>query len=174
MSLICRPIANNLLRSLPKTFMAICDCAPESIASMRCEIGWPISTIAPGICPSLERSSRLTSLRLRLVRTYGASISDTLTPNECSSSSARPVLRATVRISGVSIIIRSASLPILSLSSSEIPGRVDTFIVKDPSLKGGKKPRPSVKNKAIAPTKRIATLIRSARLCLRTPVSDLL
>ena len=89
---------------------------------------------------SLERPSRIN----------GASISEVFTPKECSSNSARPVLRPTVCISLMLSSSVSTNRPILSDSSKEIPGVVFTVIVKDPSLKGGRKFRPKVKNITIA------------------------
>ena len=89
----------------------------------------------------------------RLSRMNGASISDTFTPKACSSSSARPVLRPTVCISGTESRIFSAMRPILSDSARDIPGIVLTLIVKEPSLNGGKKLLPNVKNMITAATR---------------------
>ena len=130
-------------------------------------MGWPISILAPGISESFSRISRTISPRVRSLSVYGASISETLTPNECSSNSARPVLRAVVRTSGTDSINFSASAPILSLSSSDIPGRVEILMVIEPSLKDGRKLRPRVKNNAIAATNRTPTPVSTARECLR-------
>ena len=104
-------------------------------------------------------------------RNNGASISETLTPNACSSNSARPVFRATVCISGIVINNSSARCPILLLSSSEIPGRELILIVNDPSLNEGRKLRPSVKNTPRATTKSPIVLPRVTRLCASTQVS---
>ncbi len=144
--LILLPVEYSCCRSSPNSLIAIWASVPESIASMRCEIGCPISIAAPGICDSLERSSASTSLRERSFSLYGASSSEPFTPCECSSNSARPVLRATVSTSGVESMMRSASAPMASLCSSDMPGSADMFIVNEPSLKPGKKLRPKVKN----------------------------
>ena len=132
--------------------MAILARVPESMASMRCEMGWPISIFTPGSTLSFSRMSARTSSLERSLRTKGTSISDTLTPSACSSSSARPVLRPTVCTSGTESRISSAIRPILSLSSSDMPGRVLTLMVNDPSLNGGRKLRPRVKKTISAAT----------------------
>ncbi len=165
-ALILLPMVNSLVRSSPKSFMAICASVPESMASIRCEIGWPISMLTPGRCDSLWRRSLTISLRERpWSRVYGASISLTFTPRECSSSSARPVLRATVRISGMDSIIFSASRPSWSLFSSDMPGRVLTLIVSEPSLNGGRKLRPRVKNSPIHTRNSTDTPISIGLIC---------
>ena len=132
--------------------MAILARVPDSIASMRCVIGAPTSTFTPGTFFILSRISASTSSFERLSKTNGASTSETFTPNACSSNSARPVLRPTVWISGIVSNASSTIRPTLSDSSNEIPGNVLTLTVNDPSLKGGKKLRPSVENITIAPT----------------------
>lgn len=58
---------------------------------------------------------------------------------------ARPVLRATVCISGIDISNSSARCPILSDSAKEIPGNELILMVNEPSLKDGRKLRPNVK-----------------------------
>ena len=151
------PRANILFRSVPKSFMAIPALVPESIASIRCEIGCPISILTPGMAESFVLISARTSDLDLLSSSKGASISETLTPRACSSSSARPVLRATVLISGTDRRMFSAILPTLSDSSSETPGKVLTLMVKEPSLKAGRKLLPRVQNTAIAAASRTAT-----------------
>ena len=142
-SLICPPMLYNLFRSFPNSLMAIFAFVPESMASIRWEIGWPISMFTPFSSPSRWRTSAKNSSRERSSSSKGASISETFTPRACSSNSARPVLRATVCISGISRRIFSAIRPMLSDSSREIPGMVLMLIVSDPSLNGGRKLRPS-------------------------------
>ena len=133
--------------------MAIEALVPESIASMRCEIGCPISMFAPDRIDSFCLTSSSNSVWLRSPNVKGASISHTLMPKACSSSSARPVLRATVRISGICMSNLSALRPIESLSSSEIPGSDEMLMVNDPSLNLGRKLLPSDANITAAITK---------------------
>ena len=140
------PMANILFRSVPKSLMAMLALVPESMASMRCVMGAPTSMLTPGRGASFSRMSCSTSSFERLSNMNGASISETFTPKACSSSSARPVLRPTVLISGISKSSFSTCFPILSDSSSEMPGRVLTLMVNDPSLNGGRKLRPRNEN----------------------------
>ena len=169
--LIWLPSENILFRSSPNNLIAIFAFVPDSIASIRWLIGCPISMFAPVIVPNFSRTSATSSLRERSFNSNGASISETLTPNACSSNSARPVFRATVCISGIVINNSSARCPILLLSSSEIPGRELILIVNDPSLNEGRKLRPSVKNTPRATTKSPIVLPRVTRLCASTQVS---
>ena len=141
------------------------------MASIRWLIGCPISTLAPTIVPNLVRTSAMSSLRDRSFNSNGASISETFTPRACSSSSARPVLRATVCISGIESNNSSARCPILSLSSNEMPGREEMLMVNDPSLKGGKKERPNVKKQINATINRPIVLPNTLFLCSSTKVS---
>ena len=159
---------NILFRSSPNSLMAIFAFVPDNMASIRWLIGCPISMFAPVIVPSFSRTSATSSLRERSPSSNGASISDTFTPNACSSSSARPVLRATVCISGMVNSNSSARCPILLLSSSEIPGRELILIVNEPSLKEGRKLRPSVKNTPSATMKRAIVPPSVTRLCAST------
>ena len=130
---ICLPVRNMVFRSSPNSFTAIWACVPESMASMRCDIGCPISMFAPGMVDSFSLTSLATAPRVRpLSSIYGASISETLEPSACSSSSARPVLRATVLTSGTSRMSSSARRPMRSLSSRDMPGNALTLIVNDP------------------------------------------
>ena len=126
--------------------MAILARVPDNIASIRCEIGCPISIFTPDKTLSFSRISANTSSFERFLSTKGASISDTFTPKACSSNSARPVFLPTVCISGIDNNMFSAIRPILSDSSNEIPGSVLILIVNEPSLNGGRKLRPNVKN----------------------------
>ena len=151
-SLMSLPRSNRVLRSSPNILTAIAACVPESMASIRCDMGWPISTLTPGRVPSFSRSSAMISLFGRPPNSNGASISEVFTPSACSSSSARPVLRATVFISGTESISSSALRPIASLSSSETPGSVLTLIVNEPSLNGGRKLEPKPNAITTAPT----------------------
>ena len=173
-SLISFPSRNILFRSSPNSLMAIPACVPLSMASIRWLIGWPISMLAPEMVESFSRTSASSSAWERSFSSNGASISDTFTPSACSSSSARPVLRATVCISGMESRSSSAWRPILSDSSSEIPGRELTFIVNDPSLNAGRKLCPRVKNSPratqnsanVAPTTLFLCLITHSRAFL--------
>ena len=143
------PVSCILLRSSPKIFMAMLDWVPDSMASIRCDMGCPISMFTPGMTESLLRISFITCSLLRSERVNGASISEVFTPRACSSSSARPVLRATLFISGTVSSISSANFPVLSLSSNDSPGNALMFIVKEPSLNVGRKLRPIVKRAAM-------------------------
>ena len=154
---ICVARAYIRLRSSPKSLMAMLAFVPESMASIRCEMGWPTSTVSPFRSPSRWRTSARNSSRERLSSTNGASSSDAFTPRACSSSSARPVLRATVCISGISRRISSTIRPMRSDSSSDTPGIVATLMVSEPSLKGGRKLLPKVLKTMAAPTKRVTT-----------------
>ena len=168
---ISLPNENMRFRSSPNSLMAMLAFVPDSMASMRWLMGWPISTLAPTIVPSFSRTSATSSLRERPFSSNGASISDTFTPKACSSSSARPVLRATVCISGMESSSSSARCPILSLSSSEMPGREDMLMVNEPSLKGGRKERPSVKKQTSATANRPTVPPSTLFLCPSTKVS---
>ena len=165
-SLMRLAIENMRFRSSPKSLMAMLACVPLSMASMRWLIGCPISMLAPTMVESFCRTSLSSSRCERLSSSNGASISETLTPRACSSSSARPVLRATVRISGIESSSSSACRPMRSDSSSEMPGRVLTLIVNDPSLNEGRKLRPSVKKVPSAARKSTAVAESTLRLWL--------
>ena len=155
--LIFCPISYILLRSEPNSLMAMLAFVPESIASILCEIGPPISMFTPGSTASFCRTSSVSSLRVFLPSSNGHSNSELFTPKACSSSSARPVLRPTVLISGMLSRSFSAVRPIRSDSSRDIPGTVLTEIVNEPSLNAGKKLPPRVKNMTTAATKRAPT-----------------
>ena len=129
--------------------------------------------LAPLMVDNFSRTSFITASRLRSFKTNGASISDTFTPKACSSSSARPVLRATVWISGTCISNSSARRPISSDSSREMPGRELTLIVNEPSLNGGRKLRPSVKNIPNATRNRPIVHPNTIFLCANAPFKAL-
>jgi len=158
------PITNILFKSSPKSLMAIFALVPDNIASIRWLMGWPISIFAPEIIDSFLRTSAISSLRDLSFRIKGASISDTLTPNACSSSSALPVLRATVCISGIESKACSACNPKRLLSSSEIPGSELTLIVNEPSLKEGRKLLPRFRNVTSAAINKTAVPASTMRL----------
>ena len=172
-ALISWPIECILLRSVPKTLMAIFDCVPDSIASILCEIGPPISIFTPGRTESFSRTSSVSACLLLPFSSKGHSNSEQFTPNACSSSSARPVLRPTVIISGILMRISSAWSPSLSDSSSDIPGTELMAMVKDPSLKAGRKLRPREKNMTSAATSRQANVPMTAFRCLSAQSSAL-
>ena len=120
---------------------------------MRWLMGEPTSMFTPGISDSLWRMSARSSSFERSLSSYGASISEVFTPRACSSSSARPVFLPTTFISGTESNSSSALRPILSDSSREMPGKVLTFMVKEPSLNGGRKLLPRLANTAMAATR---------------------
>ena len=161
-SLMSLPRAYISPKLLPNTLIAMLACVPESMASIRCVIGAPTSTAMPGTAASFSRTSASTSSLSRPASSKGASISDVFTPSACSSSSARPVLRPTVFISGTESNRRSTLWPILSDSSKDMPGSVVTLMVNEPSLNGGKNPLPMVQNRAMAATKAQAVVASTA------------
>ena len=57
-------------------------------------------------------------------------------------------------------------------SSSEMPGKVVTLMVNEPSLKGGKKFRPKVQSQPSASTRLTAERPTTKRLCLTTTASN--
>lgn len=173
-SLICLPSENIRFRSSPNSLMAMLALVPESMASMRWLMGCPISMFAPVMPPSFSRTSAINSWRERSFNSKGASSSDTFTPKACSSSSARPVFRATVCISGICNNNSSALRPMRSLSSSETPGSVLRLIVNEPSLKEGRKLCPSVKKHPSAMRNKATVLPSVTRLCFSTHTSDVL
>ena len=156
---------NIVFRSVPKSLMAMLDCVPLSMASMRCEMGWPISILTPDNVFNLFLTSSINSDLLRSCSSNGASISDVLTPKACSSSSALPVFRATFLISGTESRSFSASRPIRSLSSRDSPGSVLTLMVSEPSLNEGRKLRPRVKKSAMAIIRQPPVHPKIQRLC---------
>ena len=86
----CRSVG----RSSPKILTAMLARVPDSMWSMRCEIGCPIVTFVPGSSDTFCRSSSSTASRGRSFISRRTSISADSTPCTCSSSSARPVRRA--------------------------------------------------------------------------------
>ncbi len=166
-------MAYSVCKSGPNTFTAIWASVPDSMASMRWDIGCPISMFAPGMVDSFSLTSLATAPRVRpLSSIYGASISETLEPSACSSSSARPVLRATVLTSGTSRMSSSARRPMRSLSSRDMPGNALTLIVNDPSLNDGRKPRPRVNSTIVASIKIIPVAPSTMRVWPRAQFSD--
>ena len=155
-SFILLPISYMRLRLSPNTLIAILARVPDSIASIRWVIGAPTSTFMPGMASSLWRTSANTSSLLRSVRVNGASISVSLTPKACSSSSARPVFLPTVFISGIDSNCFSTLLPMRSDSARDMPGNVLTLMVNEPSLNGGRKLRPNEANTTNATTNNAA------------------
>ena len=95
---------------------------PESMWSMRCEIGWPIVTLVPGSSETFCRSSSSTVSRGRSFISSRTSISADSTPCTCSSSSALPVRRAVEVTSGTLSISRSRALPSAFESARLVPG----------------------------------------------------
>ena len=96
------------------------------------------------------------------------SISEEWTPSACSSSSARPVRRATCRTSGTPSSSRSATRPTRLDSASETPGLNWSVRVNEPSLNGGRKARGSMK----APASAMATATEVAAAIGSTPRAD--
>ena len=138
----------NSARSVPKILTAIAARVPESMWSMRCEIGCPTENSRPGIIDSSSRSRASISSRSSKPGSSRTSISEYSTPSACSSSSARPVRRATVITPGCLITTRSAARTNSSLCSSEVPGSVTAVRVSAPSWNSGRKAVP----KRAAPT----------------------
>ena len=84
------------------------------------------------------------------------------TGSACSSNSALPVRLDVRATSGTFKICCSAIVPILLLSSSEVPAGANTFTVKLPSLKGGKNSVP----------KKGMMLMEAIISAMATPVTD--
>ena len=85
---------------------------PESMWSIRCEIGWPIVTFVPGSVAELRAAAPArSSARGRPVSRRPTSISAASTPCTCSSYSARPVRRAVATTSGCASRICSTRAP---------------------------------------------------------------
>ena len=96
----CSPRRRSTARSSPKILTATLAREPESMWSMRCEIGWPMVTLVPGASASRSRISSSTASRGRPVSSRRTSISADSTPCTCSSSAARPVRRLVAATSG--------------------------------------------------------------------------
>ena len=105
-------------------------------------IGCPMVMFAPETLANFARTSSMNSARVRSLSTNGASISAAFTPWACSSSSALPVRRVVVWISGILSSSASTRLPILLLSAKEMPGKLTEEMTSEPSLNSGKKLRP--------------------------------
>lgn len=159
------PMANIRFRSSPKSLMRCWPSYRKAWRRSRCEIGWPISTLMPLTWERRSRTSAMNSARERSSSTNGASISEAFTPRACSSSSARPVLRATVWISGTVSRISSTVRPIRSLSGKEIPGWVAMLMVSEPSLNPGRKLRPIPRKSTTPATNNTHTEASTPRLC---------
>ena len=116
---------------------------PDNMWSMRCEMGWPILTVIPGIIRNDSRTAtRKASLLRSCIRSMTSSSLE-FTPSACSSSSARPVRRAVETTSGCANKVSSTKRAMRSDSGNEVPGNVTIFTVSVPSLNGGRNVRPS-------------------------------
>ena len=154
----CSASARRTSSSPPKIFTATLARVPESMWSMRCEIGWPILTFVPGISEARSRISATTSSLERFRRSRRTSISDDSTPCKCSSDSALPVRRPVETTPGTLSRIRSSAAPRRSESCKLVPGTVAALIVRLPSLSSGKNLRPtSFRPASAAATNRSAT-----------------
>ena len=131
-----------MFRSDPKILTAMFARAPDSMWSMRCEIGCPMVMLVPGTSDSRSRISSSTASCGRPPGVSRTSISADSTPWTCSSSSARPVRRAVAATSGTSSSKRSMALPSASDSSRLVPGSVTALMTSAPSLKAGRNARP--------------------------------
>ena len=130
---------------------------PDSMWSMRCEIGWPTTICVPGTLARSARSAARKSSLLRSPIFSVTSISEADTSMACGSPSARPVRRAVATTSGCDSRMFSTMRPRRSDSSSEVPGSVAVPTVSVPSLKSGRKARPA-KPSATSATASVATL----------------
>ena len=63
----CSPSLRSVARSSPKIFTAMFARVPESMWSMRWEIGWPMVTFVPGTAESLRRRSARNSSLLAIL-----------------------------------------------------------------------------------------------------------
>ena len=131
-------------RSSPKILTAMLARVPDSMWSMRCEIGWPIVTFVPGQQRHLLSQSPRAPLRAAgPVISSRTSISADSTPCTCSSSSALPVRRAVDVTSGTLSSSRSRALPSAFESARLVPGIVTALTVRAPSLNSGRNDRPA-------------------------------
>lgn len=130
--------------------MAMFALVPESMWSMRWPMGCPMVRFAPETVPSRSPHLRHELGTGSFSKTNGASISAEFTPCACSSSSARPVRRVVTWISGTFSSSSSSRLPILLLSSNEMPGKLTAEMTSEPSLNSGKKLRPNCDSPKIA------------------------
>ena len=148
------PSARSTPRSFPKILTATLARDPDSMWSIRCEIGWPTVMLVPGISDRRPRISCSTTSRGRPSGSSRTSISADSTPWTCSSSSARPVRRAVATTSGTSSRRRSIALPSAFDSARLVPGSVTALMTRAPSLKAGRKARPISGIVASAPMSR--------------------
>ena len=84
------PSLRSVPRSSPNTLTAMLARVPDSMWSIRCEIGCPIVTLVPGSVENSRRNAASSSSRGRPVSRRPTSISAASTPCTCSSYSARP------------------------------------------------------------------------------------
>ena len=148
MSRTCCPRLRSLYRSSPKIFTATLVRLPESMWSIRWAIGCPTVMFMPGTSDrSPRRSARNAAFDLPGGSVYDTSISADSTPWACSSSSARPVLRAIPVTSGCDITTRSTARPSLSDSASEVPGMVTALMESAPSLNSGQEGPPQQRHR---------------------------
>ena len=136
------PSARSMASSSPKILTAILARVPDSIWSMRWEIGCPMVILVPGTSDRRSRISSRTTARGRPPGSSRTSISADSTPWTCSSSSARPVRRAVAATSGTSSSNRSMALPSAFDSARLVPGSVTALMTSAPSLNGGRKALP--------------------------------
>ena len=137
------PSARSCGKSSPKILTATLARVPDSMWSMRCEIGCPTVTFVPGRSDTRCRISSSTESRERSDAFRRTSISADSTPCTCSSSSARPVRRAVDVTSGTLSSRRSSALPSALESARLVPGIVTALMVSAPSLKSGRNDRPA-------------------------------
>ena len=133
----------SICRSSPKIFTAMFARVPESMWSMRCEIGWPIVTFMPGSSDTFCRML-VEHLVLRPVLHLEPHVDlgrlDTLHVLVELRPAGAPGRRRDLRTS-------AASAPALAPSASDsarlVPGRVTALTVSAPSLNSGRNDRPS-------------------------------
>ena len=134
-------------------------CVPLTMWSMRWPSGCPTLVTTPGIEARRERTSAMKASLLRSDSWKLTSISAPLVACECSSSSPRPVRREVEVTSGMERSSFSNMRPNLLLSSNEMPGLATAAMVREPSLNGGRKSRPTVNKRPMA-TNRSATVVK--------------
>ena len=99
--------------------------------------------VMPGTCSSTSVILRRTSSLAKPGWTV-ISISELLTGSACSSRSARPVRRVTVRTPSCWSSRRSIAEAMRSLAGSEVPGGANRPTVNVPSLNSGRNEVPKV------------------------------
>ncbi len=138
-------------RSSPNSLMAMFAFVPDSMASIRWLIGWPISTFAPTMVPSfrglLPRAAARAVFQLKRCLDLRDVYSQSVFVQLCTSRFTGHGLYF-----GMESSSSSARCPILSLSSREMPGSEEILMVNEPSLKGGRNERPRVKKQPSATT----------------------